>query len=117
MSNLPAVRARDLYVWFEGGAQPPWRSKAPRPFVRYTPPTNTLDPRFDACASHHTACDCREAIWNEDRLEVASVFRGQQAAVARILVGHPTYADDPCMCTGCQISRDSHIFNTGALRV
>ncbi|WP_033338992.1 hypothetical protein [Catenuloplanes japonicus] len=43
----------------------------------YTPPVNTLDPRYTACADHRVGCDCREADLREDiadlRIEVESL--------------------------------------------
>lgn len=32
----------------------------------YTPPVNTLDPRYAACTTHRVGCDCREADLRED---------------------------------------------------
>jgi len=33
-------------------------------------PRDTRDPRAGACIQHRTACDCREALFAEDRAEL-----------------------------------------------
>lgn len=80
----------------------------------YSPPKNTLDPRYRACINHHPACDCREAQAAEDRAEHVTYVREIETVARDILTGHPTYAweDGPdgereagCACTGCQIVR------------
>ena len=43
----------------------------------YTPPRDTLDPRYRACARHHPACDCREAELSEQ------IHEGRYADTAR----------------------------------
>ncbi|WP_152185107.1 hypothetical protein [Segeticoccus rhizosphaerae] len=81
---------------------------ARRPKVAYTPPANTLDPRYQACTDHHVACDCREAEFAEDRQERRQNDAMVRQVVDSVLLGHPTYGDgdsEGCMCTGCQIVR------------
>ena len=84
--------------------------------VIYTPPGNTCDPRYDACTSHHVACDCREAEMAEQRAEWRDEYKGVQEAFDQVLAGHSTAimgapnpytgeSDNPCACTGCQIAR------------
>jgi len=56
----------------------------------YTPPRDTCDPRAGACTEHRTACDCREALFAEQRQETRAAYeeanRTEQAmqAVARL---------------------------------
>lgn len=84
--------------------------------VRYTPPADTVDPRYEACTEHRVACDCREAEHAETMSEFAGMWRAVQEAADRVLRGHPTHAwwrdpetgedvDVSCLCTGCQIAR------------
>jgi hypothetical protein len=91
-------------------------------------PADTLDPRYAACVEHRTACDCREAMFAEDRAELSGELRGIKTALAVVLgdtlKGHPTFGrldeDDfmaetgpVCRCAGCVIARtlyrDHHI--------
>jgi hypothetical protein len=63
----------DLEVWvpalsFNAGEGRP----APFPPIRYRAPRNTLDPRWEACRDHRTACDCREAEAAEETGELRS---------------------------------------------
>jgi hypothetical protein len=92
--------------------------------VNYTPPSDTCDPRWDACHDHHVACDCREAEMSEDRHEWAYERKEIREAVDTILAGHPTYThgapnpytgevDPPCQCTGCQLARAIHVYPRG----
>lgn len=85
----------------------------------YDVPRDTRDPRSRACTEHHRACDCREAILNEDIGEYRALYRSFEDATERILAGHATYAYSKnhrtgemvftgCMCTGCQIARAAH---------
>lgn len=86
--------------WGNGGA------------VLYTPPANTLDPRYEACSDHHVACDCREAEHAEYRLEVKSTLAALQAAIDEVCLNHPTTAyveGVPCQCSGCVIARAVHM--------
>ena len=88
-------------IWGEGG------------MVQYTPPRNTIDPRYDACTDHHVACDCREAEFAEYRAEAQADHQLIQAAFDRLLAGHPTRTYDdspPCQCSGCQIARACSIY-------
>lgn len=105
-------------VTFTGGPSAMVRMDGRLRFIRtnanaiYTPPANTLDPRYDACTDHHVACDCREAVHaeiaHEYRME-AEYWRTERDALTRkfteVLAGHPTFADKPCQCTGCQLAR------------
>lgn len=73
----------------------------------YDQPENTLDPRYDQCVEHRTACICREAEWSEEVYEITDEVRAVRAAIAgHILAGHPI---DVCACTGCQIVRETHL--------
>lgn len=81
--------------------------------VAYDPPVNTLDPRYIACTDHHVACDCREAEFSEERNEWRMERASLRSAIDRILDDHPTDADEPCMCTGCQIARAVHVYPRG----
>jgi hypothetical protein len=86
-------------------------------------PRNTLDIRYEACASHHLACDCREAALAEDIGEYRAMFRELEQAILAAIDGHQTYAftgtDDTgwsgvdefaqCKCQACVIARSAHI--------
>jgi hypothetical protein len=103
---LPVVRFR--------GGPGRWDDPDP-PKVAYSPPRDTTDPRFAECTDHRVACDCREALWAEDRQEWAYARREAQEAVDDLLAGHPTWSDDGntftgCMCTGCQLARALHLW-------
>ena len=85
----------------------------------YDLPRNPLDLRYQACASHHPACDCREAEMAEYQQEVRGEMEGIAAAFNEVLAGHSTYAPHEvatlavpaagvCMCTGCVIARKTH---------
>jgi len=74
--------------------------------VAYSPPAHTGDPRYKACADHHTACDCREAWLNEEINEYRSGHDRYHRAIREILADHDPFDDDMqprCRCTGCQI--------------
>lgn len=82
----------------------------------YTAPRDTMDVRYRACATHRTACDCREAELAETISELQWQIRHAQQAFAEVLKGHQTWAysrlsesgrDEmaECKCTGCQIVR------------
>ncbi|SRR5579871_446467 len=102
-------------VYFNDFRQPRW----------YDLPKDTLDPRYQACHSHHPACDCREASMAECLAEHVGEMNAVIRAVNDVLDGHPTWppselnAWNPdgtgsvsygaCMCTGCQIARRSHM--------
>jgi hypothetical protein len=105
-------------VRFYGGAL---ANRAEPVVSLYVPPRDTLDPRYERCTRHHTACDCREAVWAEHLAELIADTRDLQRACDQLLAGHNTYGevflDDgrhvvgtPCMCTGCQIARAVHIY-------
>lgn len=100
-------------VWFSGNV------------IRgYDLPRDTCDVRYEACAEHRTACDCREATFAEVRAELSYELREIKDALTAVLAdalkGHPTFAppdeddwaldvaaeDGPvCRCTGCVIAR------------
>lgn len=99
--HVPRPKVVRFGVFGEGG------------MVAYEPPANTLDPRYDACTDHHVACDCREAEHAEYRSESHADRQALVEAAARILAGHPTWADDDassCQCTGCQLARAAHVW-------
>jgi hypothetical protein len=96
-------------VWFHDGTK-----------QAYTPPRNTIDPRYVACGAHHPACDCREAEFAEQLAEYRAQINEIEKAAERVLAGHAAYSwrRDPgtgeevaahCMCTGCQIARAAHL--------
>jgi hypothetical protein len=82
-----------------------------------------MDVRYEACASHHLACDCREALLAEDINEYRLMFRELEQAILAAIKGHQTYAftgvDDSgwggedefgqCKCQACAIARSVHI--------
>ena len=86
-------------------------------------PRNTLDIRYEACAIHHLACDCREAMLAEDITEYRAMFRELEQAILDAIQGHQTYAytgqsdtgwssEDEfaqCKCPVCAIARAAHI--------
>ncbi len=87
------------------------------PKVVYTPPRNTLDPRYEECTDHRVACDCREAEFAEERAEYRFEREAMQAAFDEHLAGHPTRLWDDkgndlpgCQCTGCRIARAVEIW-------
>jgi hypothetical protein len=86
----------------------------------YTPPSSTVDPRYEACTEHRVGCDCREADLREDIVDIRADYTVLKAAVERVVGDHPTYLEpEPspnntgasykekpgCQCTGCQIVR------------
>ncbi|GAB3209743.1 hypothetical protein GCM10027294_25370 [Marinactinospora endophytica] len=81
--------------------------------VDYTPPADTLDPRYGECVNHHPACDCREAAVAEERSECAAAWSTLRQAVDVALAGHAvrTFGRGPeCQCAGCQIARAVHVY-------
>jgi hypothetical protein len=72
----------------------------------YEPPKNTIDPRWEACTDHRTACDCREAEWNEEVQEYRAEYTSFRAALKAALVGHAACC---CRCSGCAIARALHL--------
>ena len=50
----------------------------------YTPPINTLDPRYAACADHRVGCDCREADLREDIVDYRVDYEHLRAENARL---------------------------------
>lgn len=100
-------------VYFGGGPRnpdDPWDRTA----IAYVRPRDTMDPRFEACTDHHVACDCREAEFAENESEARYERKATQQAFEAVLAGHDTYATDDgrpgCLCTGCQIARQAHIW-------
>ena len=73
----------------------------------YAAPRDTLDLRYVTCTVHHPACDCREALFAEDRQELrgawreVSRYRDWAKAVARLHQRQPNeYLGDRCAeCT------------------
>lgn len=62
--------------------------------IVYTPPRNTLDPRFAVCTDHRPACDCREAEWAEQRAEwrgAAAEARQHEQALEAVGKLHRSY--------------------------
>lgn len=116
--TLVLVTDRSRVIPFYGGPHYP-HCYGPNGHALYTPPKDTLDPRFEACTDHHPACDCREAEFAEDKQERRAWKREVEAAFNEILAGHPTYTrregDAPCQCTGCQIARAAHIWPRSSL--
>lgn len=77
-------------------------------------PKSTMDPRWLACASHRTACDCREAELAEEIAELRSERDHLLHVLRQELAGHATWAyldrneEIPaaeCKCTGCRLVR------------
>ena len=116
-------------VTFSGG--PERHRLVGRPHVIYTPPRDTMDPRYATCTHHHVACDCREAEWAERLGDMSNELRYLQSAAWRTLQGHQvnyppgvypgTYA--LCLCSGCVIHRECWLlpptaidFATGRVR-
>lgn len=96
-------------VWFNDGMTNP---------RYYDLPKNTLDPRYEACADHHPACDCREATIAENHDELVSENRSMYRAILAAIKGHMTYAADAhgmpdefamCKCPACGIARKAHV--------
>lgn len=96
-------------VWFNDGMTNP---------RYYDLPKNTLDPRYEACADHHPACDCREATIAEDRAELVAEHKAMSKAILDAIKGHQTYAATPdgfrdefgmCKCPACGIARAARI--------
>lgn len=75
--------------------------------VVYTPPRNTLDPRFAVCSEHRPACDCREAEWAEQRAEWrAAAHEARQLEQALEAIGKLHRSSLPMyggrVCTECR---------------
>lgn len=124
-------------VWFRGGTaargiEASWTDPGVAVVLTEPLPINTLDPRYDWCANHHTACVCREAEMAENLAEYRSMYKDAVDASREILAGHRTFPDtyqrkfvrwdgnrqvwewefDPaavCSCTGCQIARKAYL--------
>jgi len=61
----------------------------------YDVPRDTRDLRAQLCVEHHPACDCREALLNENLTEHISEWRHLNAR----------RTDTLCLCSGCVIAR------------
>lgn len=82
-------------------------------------PRNTIDIRYSACASHHLACDCREALLAEEAGEYRAIYHEIEQAIIAAIAGHPTWAysrdgrcrDElgECKCAPCHIARKCFI--------
>ncbi|MEV6033617.1 hypothetical protein AB0L65_20850 [Nonomuraea sp. NPDC052116] len=102
--------------------QPTWRSPGAEIALILPLPKNTMDPRWRACANHHTACDCREAELAEDMAELRWERDHMLRVLREELAGHATwaYSDDnerdpvaECKCTGCMIVRRMDLYSIG----
>ena len=96
-------------VWFNDGMT------APR---YYDLPKNTLDPRYEACADHHPACDCREASIAEAFAEHKAEHDAMYNAILAAIKGHNTYPAatdrqlaefEMCKCPACGIARAARV--------
>lgn len=109
MTGRAVVVAEGDRIRFQDGTQ-----------LIYTPPRDTIDPRYDACTDHHVACDCREAEHQEWQSEASGYNRLMREVFARVLADHQTRVvlsdpftdptNKPCMCTGCQIAREIGVY-------
>jgi len=106
---LSAVVGALRRVWFNDGMTNP---------RYYDLPKSTLDPRYETCADHHPACDCREATIAENHDELLSENRAMYRAIREAVKGHMTYAADAygmpdefamCKCAACGIARKAHV--------
>ena len=84
----------------------------------YDLPRSTIDIRYAACAGHHTACDCREAMLAEVISEYRAESEDLQKHVLAAIKGHQTYAYTAdgwpdrlaqCKCGACGIARAARI--------
>lgn len=84
----------------------------------YDLPRNTLDLRYEACAAHRTACDCREALINEAFGEHMAEIRAMETAILAAVSGHRTWAWTPdgwpdeysqCKCQACTVARAARV--------
>ncbi|SEU46388.1 hypothetical protein [Nonomuraea wenchangensis] len=91
-------------------------------YVSQPPPKNTLDPRWETCTDHRTACDCREAIFAEDLAELRAERDMLLGTLREELAGHATraYTSDgardeqaECKCIGCGIARRLPWYSVG----
>lgn len=57
--------------------------------IAYEPPKNTCDNRYAACRDHHPACDCREALFAEDRQEHRAAIDDARKVIEHLI-------DAPC---------------------
>jgi hypothetical protein len=92
-----------------------WFNDAPR---YYDLPRDTLDPRYEACADHHPACDCREASIAEAFAEHKAEHDAMRNAILAAIKGHNTYPPatswetaqfEMCKCVACDIARKAHV--------
>lgn len=77
----------------------------------YSPPRNTVDPRYTACTDHRRACDCREAEAAENlgelraALEEVRRLEGWAQAVGKLhqrTPGNPLTRIDRCTECGSE---------------
>lgn len=95
-------------VWFNDGYTNP---------RYYDLPKNTLDLRYTACADHHPACDCREAMIAESYAEHKAEHDELYKAILDAIKGHQTYASvdgyrdefGMCKCAACGIARKCRV--------
>ena len=82
--------------------------------VSHSVPRNTMDPRYNACIDHHLACDCREALLNEEATERQGEWTRLRLEMARAIRGHATVVEQPdgqprldlqCQCQLCDFAR------------
>jgi len=69
-------------------------------------PLNTLDPRYDRCTDHRTACICREAEWSEEVHEYRAEWQSMRKVLGEVLAGHDATV---CHCAGCEIAKRLHL--------
>lgn len=83
----------------------------------YEVPRNTCDLRARLCTDHHPACDCREALLNENLHEHIYEWKLLRDVARNALQGHQLrhplgtngyrarQTDSLCLCSGCVIAR------------
>lgn len=95
-------------VWFNDMREPRY----------YDLPRNTLDVRYEACAGHHLACDCREASIAEAFAEHKAEYDELCSAVLAATRGHNTWPQGHdgridefamCKCPACGIARAARV--------
>ena len=94
----------------------------------YDVPIDTRDLRARVCIEHHPACDCREALLNENLNEHIAEWRLLRDVAQNALRGHRVrhpygtrpwaerQTDTLCLCSGCVIARaDLALLGGGAI--
>lgn len=66
----------------------------------YTPPRDTMDPRYNACTDHHPGCDCREAAFAEELNEHKCAMDDAKKIIAH-LIDAPCPPDQRRKCSTC----------------